>query len=181
MDNLEKVTVIVPCRNEEKFISLCIESIINNGYPKELLEILIVDGMSTDGTLSVIEKYVTEYPLCIRRLLNKKIIIPAALNLGIENATGNIILLMSSHATYEPNYIEECVKYMKTNRADNVGGAWRVISRDKTLMGNSITHVLTCRFGVGNAYYRIEGIKEPMWVDATRWDYSMKILRGVKI
>lgn len=48
-DNEPFVSVIIPCRNEEKFIGKCLDSIITNDYPKEGLEVLVVDGMSEDG------------------------------------------------------------------------------------------------------------------------------------
>lgn len=45
---LISVAVIIPCRNEEKFIGKCLDSVITNDYPKDRLEILVVDGMSED-------------------------------------------------------------------------------------------------------------------------------------
>lgn len=166
MNNLKKVSVLVPCRNEEKYIGKCIESIINNGYPIELLEVLIVDGLSTDKTVAVVEEYADKYPFCVKLIINEKAVIPAALNLGISCASGDIIMLMSSHATYEHGYINKCMYYMELYGADNVGGIWNILPRENTLMGNSIVSALSNRFGVGNAYYRIGTSKEPRWVDA---------------
>ena len=56
-DNLMDVSIIVPCRNEEKFIGRCLDSIIAQDYPGESLEVLVVDGMSEDGTREIVERY----------------------------------------------------------------------------------------------------------------------------
>ena len=77
------VSVIVPCRNEGKWIAPCLDSILANDYPRERLEVLVVDGMSSDETRSVIERYAASHT-CIRLLDNAKQITPVALNIGIR-------------------------------------------------------------------------------------------------
>ena len=57
----QKISVVIPCLNEEEHIETCIRSIIDNGYPKNLLEIIVVDGKSNDGTLSILAQLKTEY------------------------------------------------------------------------------------------------------------------------
>ena len=69
------VTVLVPCRNEERFIGACLDSILKNDYPKERLEILVIDGMSQDETRSIVSRYVTQYP-SIRLVDNIQLITP---------------------------------------------------------------------------------------------------------
>jgi glycosyltransferase involved in cell wall biosynthesis len=66
-----KISVIIPCRNEEKFISKCLDSIIQQDYPKENLEVLVIDGMSEDKTREIIQKYSQRYPF-IKLLENPK-------------------------------------------------------------------------------------------------------------
>ena len=56
-NNFPKISVIIPCRNEEKFIGKCLDSILNQDYPKEKMEVLVVDGMSEDRTREIIEKF----------------------------------------------------------------------------------------------------------------------------
>jgi glycosyltransferase involved in cell wall biosynthesis len=100
MDNLPFVSVIIPFRNEEKFTARRLDSIVANDYPKHTLEILVVDGMSENGTREIVERNAREYPF-IRLLINKKRITSCALNIGITNAKGEIIIRKDAHATYE--------------------------------------------------------------------------------
>jgi len=143
-----KVSVIVPCRNEKPFIADCLDSILANDYPEK--EIIVVDGMSGDGTREVLQKYP------IRLLDNPKRITPSALNIGIRNATGEAILWMSAHNQYPPDYISQCVEHLED--ADNVGG---II---ETKGSGPIAAALSHPFGVGNSAFRTH-VKEPAWVD----------------
>ena len=63
MSSLPFISIIIPCRNEGKFIGKALDSIIANDYPKDRLEILLVDGMSEDGTREIVERYTQQYPL----------------------------------------------------------------------------------------------------------------------
>lgn len=161
--NLPKVSVIIPCRNEGYFIGKCLNSIIANDYPKDRLEVLIIDGMSEDKTRITVEDYANKY-VFIKLLDNPKKITPAALNVGIANATGDIIMRMDAHSTYPPNYISGLVGWLEKTRADNVGGVWITVPATQTLMAEAIALALSHAFGVGNAYFRI-GVNEPRWVD----------------
>jgi glycosyltransferase involved in cell wall biosynthesis len=163
MDELPPVSIIIPCRNEEKFIATCLDSIIANDYAKDKLEVLVVDGMSEDGVRDIIRQYTKQYPF-IRLLDNPKKITPCALNIGIKNASGEIIMRMDAHNTYDKEYVSKCIKYLKERNADNVGGAIRTVSRDGTFIGKAIALVLSHRFGVGNSVFRT-GSKEPKCVD----------------
>src|SRR5215472_11588380 len=87
------VTVIVPCLNEEKYISRCLESILANDYPKECMEVLVVDALSEDETREIVKGYAERHPF-IRLVDNPEKHIPVALNLGIHNAQGDTIIKM---------------------------------------------------------------------------------------
>jgi len=157
------VSIIIPCRNEENFIAMCLDSIMANAYPKDRLEILIVDGMSKDRTRAIVEGYARRHA-CMRLLDNPKQIAPAALNAGIKNAKGEIVMRMDAHATYDREYISRCVRALDVCGADNVGGIWRTLPANDTPLAWAIAIGLSHPFGVGNAYFRI-GSSEPRWVD----------------
>jgi len=163
--NIDKprCSIIIPCRNEEKFIGKCIDSVIVNDYPEDRLEVLVVDGMSEDGTKEIVARYGGQYPF-IRLLDNPKKITPCAFNMGIKHAKGDIVMIMSAHAAYEKGYISKCVRYLKEYNADNVGGIMITLPRDNTFIGRAIVNVLSHPFGVGNSIFRT-GSKEPKWVD----------------
>ncbi len=160
---IELVSVIIPCRNEEKFIGRCLDSILANDYPQDQLEILVVDGMSKDETRRIIKEYTKTYPF-IRLINNPRRITPCALNAGIKSAQGEIILRMDAHASIERTYISQLIKYQKESGADNVGGKMVTVPREDTLMGKAIVSGLSSPFGVGNSYFRT-GAKKPLWVD----------------
>jgi len=157
------VSIIIPCRNEEKHISDCLDSIIANDYPKDKFEVLVVDGMSEDGTREIIEKYAQQSPN-IKLLDNPKKIVPIAMNLGIENAKGNIIIRIDVHAEYPKDYISKVVHWLEKSGADNVGGILITLPGADTLKANAIASALSSPFGVGNAMFRT-GVKEPTYVD----------------
>jgi cellulose synthase/poly-beta-1,6-N-acetylglucosamine synthase-like glycosyltransferase len=161
--NLSFVSVLIPCRNEEKFIAKCLDSIINNDYPKENLEVLVIDGMSEDKTRQIVQEYEHKYPF-IKMLDNPNKITPIAFNIGIQQAKGVIVFTIAAHATYEKDYISKCVSYMEKYEADSVGGIIITISGNNALVGKAIVIALSHRFGVGNSYFRI-GSKEPKFVD----------------
>ncbi len=163
MSDLAKVSIVIPCRNEEKFIGKCLDSIVVSNYSKDRLEILVVDGMSEDRTRTTVQSYARKYSF-IRLLDNPKQITPSALNIGIANAKSEIIMRMDAHNTYPPNYISELVGWLERTQADNVGGVCVTVPATQTLMAEAIALALSHPFGVGNAYFRI-GVKEPRWVD----------------
>lgn len=157
------ISIVIPCRNEERFIGGCLESVIANDYPKEKVEVLVIDGMSEDGTRAVIEGYAKEYSW-IRLIENRKQITPVGLNLGITNAKGKVIIWMSAHNQYLKEYISRSVESLKKYGADNVGGIMKTLPREDSFMAQAIVASLSHRFGVGNSYFRVQTNK-PKWVD----------------
>lgn len=163
MSNIVLVSIIIPCRNEEKFIRTCLDSIISNDYPKDKLEVLVVDGMSEDRTREIIIEFCKNNTF-IKLIDNDKKIVPAALNIGIKEARGKFVIRMDAHTAYQTNYISKCVSSMSKYNADNVGGICLTIPSDESIKSHAIALALSSRFGVGNSYFRI-GLKRPKQVD----------------
>jgi len=147
------VSVIIPCRNEEKFIRVCLDSIIANDYPKDRLEVLVVDGISGDGTREVVEGYARRHAF-IRLLNNPQKITPAALNVGSKNAKGELISIMSAHSEYPPHYLATATEYLRKTGADVVGGPVITKPAADTLIARSIALATSHPFGVGNSSFR---------------------------
>lgn len=147
------VSVIIPIRNEEKYIAKCIDSIITQTYPKESLEVLLVDGQSEDNTKKIIEDYAKKYPY-IRVLENPKRIVPTALNIGIKASKGDIIIRLDAHTYYDRDYISKCVETLEKVDAVNVGGPIVTLPGDKTLKAKAIALATSHSFGVGNSKFR---------------------------
>src|SRR5215813_5956197 len=85
------VSAVIPCRNESKFIAACLASVLNNGYPLDRLEILVIDGLSTDGSRAIIAGLSAEHPQ-IMLIDNPEAVTPVALNIGIAEARADVII-----------------------------------------------------------------------------------------
>jgi len=168
------VSVIIPSFNEEKFIGKCIESIVRTDYSKELLEIIIVDGLSTDKTRDIINKY-SQSCSYISLLDNPKHITPVALNLGIRNSRYNYVLVASAHSVFPKRYITELMNNLISLNADVVGGQLITRVLNKNMKSESIAKVLSSRMGVGNSVFRI-GTDIPKLVDTVPFGLYKKEL-----
>ena len=115
-----KVSIIVPVRNEEKYIQKCINSIVNQDFSKEQMEVIFVDGLSEDNTVKIINENIKKYQM-FKILENEKKITPCALNIGIKNSKGKYIVRMDAHSEYPINYVSKCIYYIENKEADNVG------------------------------------------------------------
>ncbi|KAA6313394.1 putative glycosyltransferase EpsJ [termite gut metagenome] len=157
------VSIICPIYNEEKYIVQCIESILAQKYPLGEMELLFIDGRSTDNTRDIISDYQSKYSL-IKLLDNPNKIVPHALNIGIREAQGNVIIRVDGHCVYPHNYISTLVKYLFELHADNVGAVWNTLPANDSAKCRSIAIASSHRFGVGNSKYKI-GAKEIIETD----------------
>ena len=160
------LSILVPCRNERRFIARCLESILQGDYPADRMEVLMVDGRSTDGTRDVIQEYAARDPR-VRLIDNPEQITPCALNHGLDEARGEVIARIDGHAEAPPDYFRRLVEALLESGADNVGGRMCAVPQDPGLFAGPIVAALSNRFGVGGAHYRLGG-SEPRWVD-TVW------------
>ena len=158
------LSVICPIYNEEKYIEQFIDSILQQDYPKDDMEILLVDGMSKDKTRDIIAGYSLKYPF-LRLIDNPQQTVPYAMNNGIMSSNGSIIIRLDAHAEYPSNYFSVLVKQLnELNGAENVGGVCITLPCNKTAVAISIAECLSNKFGMGNSYFRV-GAKGVMSVD----------------
>lgn len=169
------LTVICPIYNEEKFISQFLDSILLQDYPKDDLEILLVDGMSKDRTREIISEYAERYP-CLRLVDNPQQTVPFAMNNGIKNAKGETIIRLDAHAEYPSNYFTVLVQKLNDlEGAENVGGVCITLPCNDTTTAVAIAECLSNKFGMGNSYFRV-GAKEVMSVDTVPFGCFRKSL-----
>ena len=150
MNNIE-VTVICPIRNEEKFIGDCIESLVNQTFPLEKSEILIIDGMSDDRTREIVQSYSAKFPQ-VKLLDNPGRIVPMAMNIGIRAARGKYIVRIDGHAKADANFVQANVDALSAGKAECVGGP--IISVNASETGKAIAAAMSSSFGVGNSRFR---------------------------
>jgi len=125
------------------------------------MEIFVVDGMSDDGTRSIVNDYIKKYPY-ITLLDNEDKIVPRAMNIGIQAAKGDYIIRLDAHSQFPKNYFSKLVEASVELKADNVGAVAITDVKNKTIKSNAIIKVLSHRFGVGNSDFRtgVKNIKE---------------------
>ena len=150
------VTIVAPCRNEAAYIEQSIRSILQSDYPSDMMELLVVDGMSTDGTRKIVEAMVREDNR-IKLIDNPYRIVPSAMNIGIRRAHGDYIIRIDCHSTFAPDYISKCVEISQRTGADNVGGYIETLPGADTKVAKAIAKATCSRFGVGNSAFRLSG------------------------
>lgn len=146
------VSVIVCCRNENDYIENCLNSLISQKKVNESFEILVIDGMSTDGTREIIVKMIEKFSN-IRLLDNPAKVKPQAINLGFKEAKGEHLLICDAHAVYDQYYISTCLELIKEHPdAWCVGGPFTNVG--ETNFGKALAIAMNSPLGVGNAKHR---------------------------
>lgn len=157
------VAVIIPTLNEEKFIESCINSVIQQTFPFEEMDVMIVDGGSTDRTREIVTRMSERYPN-IRLIDNPGKIQSIAFNIGVRESDAPYIVRLDAHATYNRVYIEKCLKTFSANASTlgcapeligNVGGVCSIHSQHPGLIAESSAILNQSRFGIGGAAFRI--------------------------
>jgi glycosyltransferase involved in cell wall biosynthesis len=160
--DLPSITIVVPLYNEERYIANCLDSILAADYPKEKMEVLLIDGMSEDATRRIIRKYHDRFPF-IRLIDNPGRIVPVAMNLGIAKATGEYLIRLDAHAKYPKDYFKKLIEWHRKLDADNVGGVIETRVRKNGSVPQAIRNVLSDKLGVGSAFRT--GVDRPIQVD----------------
>ena len=153
MKKKEFVSVIVPCRKEYQYVKDFLITLVNQDYSKKNLEIIIIDGNSSDGTQEIIREFTKKYRH-IELLVNEEALVPKSLNMGLKRAEGTIVIRMDVHSLYPDNYVSKLLYWMNHLKADNVGGTIDTISSTHSLGGRAIAVACSSRVGVGNTYFR---------------------------
>lgn len=150
------VDVIIPCRNEEKYIAIMLSTVIGQTYPAEKLTIWVVDGESSDKTCQIIKQIAEKNPN-VRLLNNPARTTPHALNIGIKSSQSEYIVRMDCHAEYPANYISTLVENAHKLQADNIGATLETLPGAKTIKAEGIAVALSLPISVGNSTFRVGG------------------------
>ena len=124
-----KFSIITVCFNSEKTIERTIISVLSQSYQD--FEYIIVDGASTDGTLSIIKNYIKKYPDKIKLISEKDSGIYDAMNKGIRSASGDLIGIVNSDDYYEVDALENISKAYDGEKYEVVYGMLRTIKDGK--------------------------------------------------
>lgn len=147
-DQEHLVTVIIPARNEEASIGAALDSIRSQTYRH--LQIIVVDGASTDRTAEIVKRQMVEDPR-VELVTNPRANIPSSLNLALAAARGTWLVRVDAHSTVSSTYVAQLVEHLQEGYWGGVGG--RKDGVGITPAGRAIAAVMSSRFGVGNSKY----------------------------
>lgn len=150
---LPQVSVVIPVRNEHSYIRHCLDSVLEQDYPKDLLEILLCLGPSEDDTEAIIREYCKK-DARIHLLHNPKGTISCGLNIGIRAAKGPYIVRMDAHTEFASDYISACIDVILHTGAANVGGPTAVAG--KTKVQRAVAAAYSSSFALGGGKQHID-------------------------
>ena len=157
MPNQTRISVVIPCRNEEAYIEKCVSSVLASNYSKELFDVLICDGQSDDKTREIVRNRFSEFPN-VHLIDNPEKTTPYALNYGIKYNNADVVIILGAHAEVDPNYLPLCAETLNMYpEAGCVGGVLETVSQDERT--EAIALSMSSSFGVGNAYFRTGDFK----------------------
>ena len=145
------VSVIMPVRNEEGFIARSLSRVLAQDYPGPRLEVIVIDGMSSDGTRLIIQNF-QSHDLRVKLIDNPGEIVPTALNLALAKAQGEIVVRVDGHCEIAPDYVRRCVDHLLNAEVDGVGGPLETVG--ETPVAVVIARAMSSSFGVGNSAFR---------------------------
>lgn len=173
------LAVVVPCRNEAAYIEACIESIIV-AIRDINAEILIVDGMSTDGTREIARNIMSKDDR-VRLIDNPSTVTPVGLNLGIRASKTDLVGVLGAHSTVSPDYFVSLMRILAEFPEAGCAGGVLVPQRIARGFQRVAGQVLASRFGVGDSSFRV-GVSQPTIADTAAYAvYRADILNVVGV
>ncbi|MBV6495247.1 MAG: glycosyltransferase family 2 protein [Acidobacteria bacterium ACB1] len=173
-NSLPFVSIVLPIRNEGAFIERGLASVLRQTYPKDRMEIIVADGMSTDDSRKKILGLAANSEVPISIVDNVKKIAPTGLNRAIERAIGDVIIRVDGHCEIEPDYVANCVDILRSGRAEGVGGPIETVG--ETPRAVAISMAMSSNFGVGGSAFRTVKDRE-MFTDTVAFPgYTRKII-----
>jgi len=153
-------SIVIPCLNEKNYISKCLDSILEQDYDLNLVEVIIVDGNSDDGTLEIIEGYRRKIKkLFVYKNPEKKT--PKSLNIGVKNSTGQVVIILSAHARIDKNFIKYNNHYLHEKDVKVTGGTQYNVGL--SYVQNLVGAAMELPFAMASAQYRWS--KKEQYVD----------------
>jgi GT2 family glycosyltransferase len=144
------VSVVIPMRNEADTIGSLLDCVLDQDYPADRYEVLVVDGDSSDGSAAVVERCAAQDPR-VHLLRNPRRIVPTALNVAIRAARGEIVCRIDGHTRVARDYVRIGVETLQRTGADNVGGPMRAVGGG--WFGDAVAAATSSRFGIGSYFH----------------------------
>ncbi len=168
------VTIGVCVRNSASTIREAIESVINQGFPHELMEVIFVDDGSEDGTLSIINSYVQKIDMRVKVFHHEWKGLGPSRNIVVNNADGDYILWIDGDMTLPKDHIQKQVEFMEQNSKVGIAKAKYGMSAEENIISTleNITFVIEDALaqdewktnlklpGTGGSIYRVDAIRQ---------------------
>jgi glycosyltransferase involved in cell wall biosynthesis len=145
------VSVVMPVRNEGQFIARSLGAVLQQDYPANRMEILVVDGMSTDGTREFVTRLQTKHNN-LMLLNNPGRIAPTGLNVALRAAGGDVVVRVDGHCEIATDYVRSCIKHLEATGVEAVGGPLETVGA--TRIAAAIAVAMSSPFGVGGVAFR---------------------------
>ena len=153
---IPRVSILLPIRNEGKYISKTVKSLFEQDYPKEMMEIVIADGNSDDNTKDELKNLKKQYKQ-IKIVSNPGLSMPKGFNRAYANSSSEFIIMLGGHSAIPKNYISQSINNIEKNNADCSGGVLNTIGDG--FWGKIIASTMSSIFGVGNVSFRVKNVK----------------------
>ena len=150
------VSIVLAVRNEKNYIERALTSLQLQDTSNFELEILVIDGKSSDGTVSIVQRIATQDPR-IRLIVNERQKTPAAFNLGIREARGEFVGIFGSHAEYDLDYVRTCLQELLERGVTACGGLVEMRPANGSLQAKLIAWALGHPFGTSSKSFRTRG------------------------
>ena len=149
-----RLSIVIPCWNEARHIGSLLEALDQQDCPG--FEIVVVDEQSTDSTPDIVRQYAEAHPdLRLKLIPYPHRSIPAGLNLGIQHASGEIIMRLDGHSRPAPSYVSRCLATLEESGAAVVGGGCDIRPGAPGLVAQAIALAVSSPLGAGDALYRL--------------------------
>lgn len=132
----EKISIILPCYNAEKYIEKCINSIINQTYKN--IEIIVVNDGSTDNTIDKINE-IKRKDDRVRLIDKRNTGVSDSRNIAIEKSTGNYIMFIDADDSYEENAVEDLYKVIKSKNVNIVRGKYKKVNIKREIEEDNVS------------------------------------------
>jgi glycosyltransferase involved in cell wall biosynthesis len=147
---MPNISIILPIRNEYQNIRDTIDNILSQNYDLSKIEIIVIDGKSTDSTKNILMSYGDK----IKVLDNPQKYMPAGFNIGLSESNGSIIIMMGGHCILDKDYVKNCVNKLLNNEYACVGGI--IQNKSTNIKQEAISLALSSYFGVGGVDFRMK-------------------------
>lgn len=153
------VSLLLVVRNEVDYIEQVLESLASQQYPVELLEIIVVDGMSDDGSREIETvklKEVSQQGIATKILDNPGLTLSKGWNIGIKAATGTVVCRVDAHSELDPKYVNSGVEFLIRNMDKKIAGVGGVLlNTGYGVLGKVFADFFSSKFAVGNSAFRV--------------------------